>query len=276
MVRRVLLVLLLLGIGISTAFGVEDGSEIKSTIQKIVFDKGQVPESLYNKFTGDDTLPSLSYKLPENYSKDKQYPLILYVPGFHGNPGGTIGNAIDIAESRECVVASLPLFKKEIISGEYANGVIVSFSDYDILAKAYQKMLGTLFEKVPNIDSSKSAMVGFSNGAITVAILVSMNDEFILENFHNFCLVDQGMYHLTDLYKLPTKFRRFLFMVGDKNDFGREYLIQGAKMVAGAWKLHGIDIESIVMKDTGHELTLKCKHQIGNWIFGEPEAEKEK
>ena len=271
-VRVMLLVVLCIAIMPVLGEDAQDGG--KPEIVKLVFDKGEVPKSLCNLYTADDTPPSLSYRLPENYSKDKQYPLILYVPGFHGKSGGTIRNAIDIAGSRDCVVASLPLFKKELNSSEYANGVIMSFSDYDVLSKAYETMLGRLFEIVPNIDSGKSAMVGFSNGAITVGILVSMNNQFILEHFHNFCQVDQGMYHLTDLHKSPTKYRRFLIMVGDRDDYGREYLIRGAKLAEDAWKLHGVNIESRVMKNTGHELTMDCKEQIREWIFGDGDNEK--
>ena len=218
----------------------------------------------------------LQYCLPEGYSSDKTYPLILYVPGFHGHPGGNIKVAKDIGVDRDCVVASLPLFKKNIDRSEPANGVIVSFADYPILSSSYRKMLGRLFEAVPNIDPTRSAMVGFSNGAITISILVSSQDAFILERFQSYCLVDQGMLHLVDLHKTPTKDRRFLLLVGDEEDYGRSLKLRGAKLLEDSYQLIGIDFESRVLENTGHELTPSCKHDIGAWIFEKDEQTLQK
>lgn len=240
-----------------------------NAVQRIEFGKNELPANLFSEFTRNETNSFLQYCLPKDYSVARDYPLIVYVPGFHGHPGGNIENAKDIANSYKCVVASLPLFKKSIDRSEPANGVIVSFSDYSILSNAYRTMLDQLFKAVPNIDSERSAMVGFSNGAIAIAVLVSSNDDYILNRFQSFCLVDQGMFHLTDLYKSPSKDRRFLVLVGDKEDQGRDLKLRGAKLVEDLYQPLGIDVESKILENTGHELTSKCKKDIGNWIFEE-------
>jgi predicted esterase len=131
-------------------------------------------------------------------------------------------------------------------------------------------MLGKLFDEVPNIDFQQSAMAGFSNGAIAIAVLVSMQDEFILEHFYHFCMVDHGMFHLCDLHKSLAKARRFLILVGDEEDYGRDLKIRGAKLMADSWRLVGVDFESRVLTNTGHELPMSCKQQIGQWIFSKP------
>ena len=252
-------------------------SEENSTpeIKRITFADKEFPKSLYNISTGNTDAPYLQYRLPQNYSKDKTYPLILYIPGYHGSAGGNIQNAIDIAGSNECIVASLPLFKKEIYSSEVGNGVIVSFSDYEILSKSYHTMLTKLFEDVPNIQFEKSTMAGYSNGAITTAIIISMHNEFILNHFQNFCIVDYGTFHLTDLHKYPTRERRFLIFVGDLPDYGRDLKLRSAKLTEDAWKLLGVNIESRILKNTGHELTMDCKEQIREWIFETTDKNKE-
>lgn len=112
-------------------------------------------------------------------------------------------------------------------------------------------------------------MVGFSNGAIAIAVLVSSHNAFILERFHSFCLVDHGMFHLADLHKTPARNRRFLILVGGQADSGRELKIRGTQLGQDAYRLAGCDIESRVMKDTGRELTEACKMQIGTWVFHE-------
>ena len=128
-------------------------------VQRLEFRNDELPSNLYSDFTGDEKNPVLQYCLPENYSKEKKYPLLVYVPGFHGHPGGNIENAIDIANNRDCVVASLPLFKANIDRAEPGGGLIISFSDYLVLSSAYKVMLEKFFHVVPNIDTQKSAMV---------------------------------------------------------------------------------------------------------------------
>jgi hypothetical protein len=58
-------------------------------------------------------------------------------------------------------------------------------------------LLGRLFELVPNIDPDRSAMVGFSNGALTIAVLVSNHDEFVLSHLPGWN--GDGQPHRTDL-----------------------------------------------------------------------------
>ena len=104
-------------------------------IQQIEFGKKELPENLYSKFTGHEANSVLQYCLPANYSKTKIYPLIVYVPGYHGHPGGNIENAKDIANGHESIVVSLPLFKADIDRSEIGKGVIVSFADYPVLSQ---------------------------------------------------------------------------------------------------------------------------------------------
>lgn len=235
-------------------------------VQQIEFDKAELPENLYSKFTGNAANSVLQYCLPASYSESKDYPLIVYVPGFHGHPGGNIENAKDIADGYECVVVSLPLFKADIDRTEVGKGVVVSFADYPVLSNAYKIMFQQFYQEVPNIDRSKSAMVGFSNGAITVAVLISSHDRYILERFHSYCLVDHGMFHLTDLHKDLTKDRRFLILVGDRGDYG-ELKLRGARLVEDSYQLIGISVETRILANTGHELTAACKKDIGAWVF---------
>lgn len=236
-------------------------------VQRIEFNNDELPSNLYSEFTGNKKTSYLQYCLPASYSKEKNYPLLVYVPGFHGHPGGNIKNAIDIANNRECIVASLPLFKANVDRTEPGRGIIIGFSDYSVLSSAYKVMLEKFFQTIPNINRQKSAMVGFSNGAIAIAVLVSSHDEYILDKFHSYCLVDHGMFHLTDLHKMPTKERRFLILVGDKEDYGRDLKIRGAKLVQDAYQVLGCSVESRILLNTGHQLTQSCKRDIGAWVF---------
>ncbi|MCP4898457.1 MAG: hypothetical protein GY906_15895 [bacterium] len=239
-------------------------------VVEVPFPETDLPPSLYTLFTGNSAQPTLTFRLPDNYSPDRKYPLLVYVPGFHGGPSGNIGNAQTIAGPYDWVVASLPLFKSNLDREEIGRGVIVSFEDYTTISTAYETILGRLFELVPNLDPERSAMVGFSNGALAIAVLVSGHDEFVLSHFKSFCLVDNGMFHLTDLHKKRARDRRFLVLAGDdKEDMGRDLRIRGGRLLEDSWRLLGVDLEFRVLKDTGHEFRDRQMAIVGRWLRDE-------
>jgi hypothetical protein len=237
------------------------GTEIE-----IPFPDGELPPCLYAQMHATTVIPCLTVRLPDDYSPANTYPLVVYVPGNDGGINGNLHNAESIAGRQGWIAASLPLFKKAIDPNEPAGGVIVSFEDYPVLSKAYRTMLGRLFERVPNIDREKSAMVGFSNGAITIGVLVSNHDEFIVSHFKSFCLVDHGMFHLADLHKGGTRDCRFLILVGDQEDFGRDVKVRQSQLQQDAWKLLGVDVSCRILKDTGHEFNAPQMETVGEWL----------
>jgi hypothetical protein len=233
---------------------------------KIPFGLIEVPPSLYSVMSGMAIPPSLTVHLPDDYVPTHRYPLLVYVPGNDGGPGGNISNAQTIAGPKGWIVASLPLFKTTVDRGEPGGGVIVSFEDYPTLSRAYRTMLGRLFDRVPNIDRENSAMVGFSNGAITIGVLVSNHDEFILSHFKSFCLVDHGMFHLTDLHKSDAKDGRYLILVGDQEDLGRELKLRQGRLLQDVWQMVEVDLSYRVLKDTGHEFGEPQMAIVGEWL----------
>jgi len=236
---------------------------------EILFPKESMSPTLYTMMTGQETPPCLTIRIPDDFDPNKIYPLLVYVPGFNGGAKGNIYNAQTIAGPRGWVVATLPLFKKSIDPNEPAGGVIVSFQDYPVISKAYEIILGRIFEMFPNIDRQKSAMVGFSNGAITIAVLVSCQNEFVLTHFRNFCIVDHGMFHLADLHKKYAKDCRYAIFVGDKQDQGRDLKIRQSQLQQDEWKLLGVNLSYYIMKDTGHEFQDRHMALVGKWLRNE-------
>jgi predicted esterase len=239
----------------------QPGQEIE-----ISFADAGLPPTLYSMMNGEAVTPCVTVRLPDDYNPTNIYPLLVYVPGNDGGTKGNLYNAKTIAGPRGWIVATLPLFKKSIDRSEPAGGVIISFEDYPVISRAYRTMLGRLFERIPNIDREKSAMVGFSNGSITIAVLVSNHDEFILSHFKNFCLVDHGMFHLTDLHKDRTRDCRFLLLVGDQEGLGRDVKVRQAQLQQDAWKLLGVNVTCQIMKDTGHEFNQLQMEIVGEWL----------
>jgi hypothetical protein len=235
-------------------------------VTDLVFSDASLPPTLHAMMTHQAVTPTMTVRLPDDYDSSKTYPLLVYVPGFDGGVKGNIGNAQTIAGNRGWIVASVPLYKKTVDTSEPAGGILVSFEDEPIIARSYEIMLGRLFALVPHIDRERSAMVGFSNGALTIAVLVSCHDEFILGHFRNFCLVDHGMFHLTDLHKQGARDCRFLVLVGDKQDMGRELKICQSKLLQDEWQLLGVHLSYQIMKDTGHEFGDRQMAKVGEWL----------
>lgn len=252
-------------------FGETAGLELEpGAVIDIPFEGENLPPTLYRMFTGGEEAAGLRVRLPDDYTADRRFPVLVYVPGYHGGPKGNLDNAVSIAGSRGWITASLPLFKKNLDRGEPADGLIVSFEDYPVLSRAYGLLLGRLFEMIPNTDRDNSAMVGFSNGSLAIAVLVSCHDEFILSRFRNFCLVDHGMAHLTDLHKKGARESRFLILAGDREDYGRSLKIRGAELRRDEWNLLGVNVDFRILEDTGHEFEARHMELVGQWLRREP------
>jgi len=81
--------------------------------------------------------------------------------------------------------------------------------------------------------------------------------------------VDQGMFHLTDLHKSRARECRFLILVGDQPDMGRELKIRQAQLQQDEGKLFGVDLSCRVMEDTGHEFNEPQMTIVRNWLLPE-------
>jgi len=237
---------------------------------EITFDAATVGRTLYWAVTGTNAPPTLVVRLPADYVPGRSYPLLVYVPGLHGSRAGNIGNAETIAGHRSWIVASLPLFKTQVDTLEIMRGIMVGFEDYPAISKAYAAMLGRIFELVPDIDRQRSAMVGFSNGALTLAVLLSSHDRFIRTHFRNFVLVDQGFFHLTDLHKEDVRDARYLLLVGDQPDMGRDLKLRGCALQQDSWRLLQVDVTCEVLVGVGHALPGETMERIGRWLDDAP------
>ncbi len=246
---------------------------VPGKVVEIEFRERDMPPTLYSLVTGDSIPARMSVRLPDDYDSSSTYPLLVYLRGRDGGPSGDIEMAQKIVGTKGWVLASLPLFKSSIDRSERLGGIVLNYDDYPALQKAYGIMLGRLFELVPNLDKGKSAMAGFSNGAITVGILVACQDPTILGHFRNFVLVDQGASFLAGWYKKPVMESRFLLLVGDRKDQegdGRELLIRQTQLTGDFGKFFGVTVEVQVMHDVGHAFAGEYISGTGRWLKGLP------
>ena len=245
----------------------EDAEALQPGTQvRLTFPDADLPPTLYSSLNKTAVPACLTFRLPDDYSPAGLFPLVVYVPGNDGGLAGNIHNAESLAGPRGWIAATLPLFKKDIDRSGPAGGVHVSYEDYPVLSKAYQTMLGRLFERIPNIDREQSAMVGYSNGAIAIGVLVSNHDEFVLTHFRSYCMVDQGMFHLADLHKSRTRDCRFLLLVGGREGFGREVKIRQSRLLQDSWELLGVNLTYRVLEDSGHEFGEREMAVVRTWL----------
>ncbi len=77
------------------------------------------------------------------------------------------------------------------------------------------------------------------------------------------------MFHLTDLHKSGAINSRYLILVGDQQDYGRDLKIRSAQLQQDSWRMFNIDITTIIMENTRHAFPEKYMRLAGNWLNGE-------
>jgi hypothetical protein len=77
------------------------------------------------------------------------------------------------------------------------------------------------------------------------------------------------MVHLSDLHKNLARDSRFLFLVGDEDDFGRDLKIRQSQLQQDSWRLLGVDLSYQMLKDTGHEFNEPHMELVGEWLRSE-------
>jgi len=243
------------------------------------FEFPELSPTLSTLTSGDKAAPVLTIRLPENYTADGQFGLVLHLDGGGGGKGDNPGGARNIVGPRDYVCANLPLFKKAMDKRDSYGGLVISMDDFQTISAAYRVMLKKLFEMVPNIDPERSAMGGFSNGAHTTAVLLAGQDETVLEHFRIFYFVDGGVGPLAAncLQKFSMKRCRFLALAGDQPaaETFRQAFLQFFSGLSASARQFKLDFTAVTMRGYGHAFPAPYGKLIGCWIRKEPLPEIE-
>src|SRR4051812_48880717 len=136
---------------------------------------------------------SISVRLPDNYAKDRSFPLLVFLHGGQGSTGSEVDLPMAIAGKNDYVVATFPLFRKAKDPEESWGGIGIDFAEYPTVSHAYQVFLDRIGKAVPNLDPQTSVLGGYSNGANTLAVLLSALDPTTLKSFKRFFFIDAGI-----------------------------------------------------------------------------------
>lgn len=242
-------------------------TELGSTL---CFEFPELPETLASMVAGESQPARLTATLPENYSTEGTFPLLVFLLPY--SRGEVHTRTRVLIGWRDFICVHMPTFKLDYDRNEPCRGILVSMDDFQTVSHVYRVMLQKLFDSVPNIDFERSAMGGFSNGGLTTAMLLAGQDEFILHHFRSFFFVEGANPLAANVLHKPAMRRnRFLVMRGD--DFNgaavreAEFLLDRAlALVATEYQL---DFTFVVMRGVKHEFPEEYEAQLGHWLRGE-------
>jgi len=152
----------------------------------------ELPPTFFQMYGHDDGPPGVLVRLPDDYDPKKPSPLCVYLDGGNGGYGSNIGVPNRIGGTDRCITANFPLWKRALPDPDVPWSIGVDFADYFVISKAYATILERLHAELPNIDPETSIIGGHSNGAKTLAVLLSLMDENILSTFQGFFFIDGG------------------------------------------------------------------------------------
>jgi predicted esterase len=227
------------------------------------FQFSELPATFYSKKTGNKIPAQISAQLPSNYTEAGKYPLFVYLDGGYGSAGDDLAKARAIMGEQDFIAVSLPLFKAGDIPVSAAMP-LVDLTDYIEIGLAYTTMLQKLLDTVPNVDTSRSAICGFSNGGHTIADILIEQGPFFMKTFHSFVLVEGGIplgAH-RELFDTPGfKSIRFMMLLGEHPE--AQAAIDQFKAQLNA-SCPGATI--LAMPGVGHEFPEKYYPTVRAWV----------
>jgi len=173
-----------------------------------------LPQTFKEMKTGQHIVPTLTARLPKDYTADKKFPLFVFLEGGDGGDGHCYVR--EYIGDHGYIAVSMPLFKKSMappttppafppdllsnlppkasafLMGMAHNPGIINSDDAVVLASSWTEMLQKLAQKAPNIDPSRSVIAGFSNGAHAIGAVLASRGPFLRQNFHYFAMVEGG------------------------------------------------------------------------------------
>jgi len=275
-----------------TACSASAVEEVKLEPNEILkFEFPDLPATYHSKRTGHKQPAMLSARLPENYSRDGKFPLLLFLGGGTGGPGDAAADirGTEPRDRRDYIAVNLPLFIKDVngpptvpprlqamgVDPDTLKGMIM-FDDFEVLSAAYRVMLQKLLDAVPNISRKGSMIGGFSNGAHAVSVLLAGKDEFIMSHFESFVIWEGGIGLVTNPLgpeDVPAlRNHRFLFLMGDQpgSAAAEESAKRWLEALVQGMKKQKIDCSLVVMVGYGHAMPKEYGKLVGNWVRGEP------
>ena len=155
-----------------------------------------MPPTFYAVFQKKEVPAQMTLFLPRDYDPARKFPLLIFLGGWDGGPGGNPGVARSLCQGKGFICVNMPLFKAADFKVKEPNvpgpGFIMQAEDGKRMWPFFQTMLDKVEELVPNIDPAHRVLGGFSNGAHATAALLDESEGEVARRFSAFLLVEGG------------------------------------------------------------------------------------
>jgi hypothetical protein len=224
-----------------------------------------LPPTLRVLSLGRPEIPRVTVYLPEDYTPDRTFPLVVMIGGGDGGMGDTASFPRSIVGDRGHVCVSMPSYKTALapMAPDETNRwtrIIIRPDDGPIIWRNYRVMLDQVRAAVPNLDPARSVFGGFSNGAHSAAAVLSHPQEAaeFLARFRYFVFVEGG-HRIRPAADLTGA--KFLLLRGGKRpeDIFLEQTKPRLKSATATW-------EEFVMPGVEHEFSHEGQAEVRRWI----------
>lgn len=220
-----------------------------------------MPPTFYALFQKKEVAAQMTVSLPQNYDPAKKFPLLIFLNGWDGGDGTTLGYARGITQGRDFVCVSMPLFRAPGYQVEQANTPGANFimveEDGKFMWPFFKTMLDKVEELVPNIDTAHRILGGFSQGAHATAALVDGSEGQATQLFSAFLVVEGGgkMKHYERL-----RDKAYLMVSSNAKSRPRAEQICDAAKAGGART-------TFVFEDVGkHDFPVSAYPRVRDWL----------
>jgi len=224
----------------------------------------ELAPTLRTLVNGSAEVPKLTVYLPVDYVPSRKYPLVVLIPGAEGGAGDNADFARQTMGNEGFICVGVPSFKKSIAPMEPDeknkwSRMYIGPEDGPTAWSRYRVMFDRLFAEIPNIDAKKTFIGGFSNGANTVAAILSAGEEAkpFLARFQNFVIVEGGR----TIPPFPAlRGHRFYLVRGSENKSDYHAGLKAALRMAKA------TYDEYIMPGVGHDYPPTAQAEVRNWI----------
>ena len=212
-----------------------------------------------------------SVYLPKDYQPRKKMPACIFLNGFTGGEASHAGSVKSIVGDRGHISINLPLFKSKVArlkkdESNYWMRAFIEDKDYKAIWAAYRVILKRIYEAVPNIDVSRTAMGGFSNGAHITAVLLNNPRCRVYDYVSHFYFIEGGCY-----FRRTKALDHRSVLIYQGADWEKPWL---ADAMAAAQANDSANVSVDFMQGVEHKFPDAYKRKLKRWLKALPAYKK--
>jgi len=230
--------------------------------QKITVKLDSLPPCLLEIKTGKKVNAVMTATLPDDYTPEKKFPVLLFLQGTEGGDGSGNGSALFFTGGKGYVALALPLYKKRL--NTQGIDIYVNASDFKDISKAYTSAFELLRKEIPNLSDSGWVVGGFSNGAHSIGGI--LKDSKLKKLFKYYIFAEGG----SEIGPLTSDSEAILF-IGEKSPYGKEGMVINKEGEVKKFPMQFNDMKKknvkfVPMPGAGHEFPEEYRLKAKEWL----------